>query len=113
MTWLDNKQAQERMVECIEALGTREFFDPFLEFVHVVLEVDQLMLFVSTPAKEMNCLLSRNFYREGLATPLAKAYLDGAYKIDPNYQNLLELKPGELKIGHLGDLAGVLTNNIS
>lgn len=101
MGWINKPQAIDLSVACIEAIGTRDFFEPFLQLIHCVLSVDQCILFTLTPSGRMTCLLSCNFHRDEVASSLAEDYISDAYESDPNFKALSLLNPGETRITHL------------
>lgn len=103
--------ALERFAECIEKLGTREFFDPLFRWFDEFLGADQCMIFMLDSQSKMTCLLSRNFYQENIATPLAKAYIEEGYLSDPNQNVLAGLSMGDSRTLHLAELLDSMSSN--
>lgn len=104
MNWFNKPETIELSVECIETLGTRDFFDPLFRLIEGLLAVDQCMIFMLDSQSRMSCLLSRNFSQENIATPLAKSYIQAGYQSDPNLQILAGLSSGDTRTLHLAQM---------
>lgn len=96
----------EYIARCVDYSGTREFFNPFLDMIHIFFEVDQCMIFFLDSQSRVECLLSRNFQNNIVAAPLAKAYINNGYRSDPNLTSIIALSLGETKTIHLSDMQG-------
>lgn len=89
---------------CLEHSGSREFFEPFFDMIYHLFEVDQCIVFFLDASSRIECLLSRNFTDDIVASSLANAYLDDGHNSDPNLSTLNALSIGETKVTHLRDL---------
>jgi DNA-binding CsgD family transcriptional regulator len=108
MNWLSKAETIDHIVDCLEALGTREFAQPFFSLIDTVLAVDQCMIFMLSARSDISCLLSRNFRQENLATPLARAYIEEGHRSDPGLDILSNLAAGESKTIHMKELLGLM-----
>lgn len=72
MSWLTKAENIDHTFDCLEALGTHAFAQPFFSLINSILAVDQCMVFVLGERANLSCLLSHNFRQQSLATPLAR-----------------------------------------
>lgn len=86
---------------CLARLGQDGFLTPLLEMVED-LGAAQIMVFSYAP-DHAACLLSRNFRAGALGARLAAEYLEGWFRLDPLYQDVLALEAGKSRPGDPGD----------
>lgn len=86
---------------CLAQLGQDGFLTPFLEMVEAT-GAAQIMVFSYT-LDHAACLLSRNFRAGALGARLAAEYLDGWYREDPLFADVLALEGGQSRPGDPGD----------
>jgi DNA-binding CsgD family transcriptional regulator len=109
MSWPTEIDVIDHIAKCLETAGTRDFCEPFFEIIDKILGVDQCMVFMLSPQSRMTCLLSINFLQEGVATPLAKAYIEGGYQSDPAIEMLTDLATGQTRTIHLRELLDLMS----
>lgn len=88
---------------CLARLGQDSFLDPFLTLVGQA-DAAQVMIFSYAP-DHASCLLSRNFRTGALGARLAADYLDGWFRMDPVFTDILELQPGISQQARFDELA--------
>jgi hypothetical protein len=76
---------------CIDSLGSPSFEDRFLTLLQESLHIEQCMLFAYDGGDRMECLLAANHRRPALAERLARQYVQGEFRRDPNYSRLRAL----------------------
>lgn len=87
---------------CLEAAGSDRFAAPYLDLLRE-LGADQVMVFAYDEDRAA-CLLSWNFSHARLGAKLAEDYLDGWFKADPLYRQVLAAKPGTVLLRRLEDV---------
>ncbi|MDN3518239.1 helix-turn-helix transcriptional regulator [Aquisalimonas lutea] len=84
------------VAHCIDALREPGFEERLLALLRRVAASEQCMIFAYTEDDRVACLLAANERDPGLADVLARRYVDGAFRRDPNYALLRgQLHAGE------------------
>src|SRR5580658_112042 len=96
----------ERLIDavsdCVPAIGSEEFTDLFIEIVRLT-GAGQVAAFAYRP-EEVSCLLNRNFLSEAKGTALAATYLDGWFRDDPLFEQVMAMAENDCAVEHLEDL---------
>lgn len=79
---------------CLALVGQEGFVAAWLELI-ADLGVDQVMVFAYGP-DHAACLMARNFGQTRLGQRLASDYLDGWFRQDPLFAQVLALSPGQV-----------------
>ena len=94
----------------LESLGTPEFYERFLNWLHLQLNTDQCMVFFCPDGDRLTTLISKDFGRDQHARQLALSYIaDEHYRNDPNFNTVQRCKPGELITLPLTDISSKMT----
>lgn len=81
---------------CLAFAGQEGFVTAYLEMI-AGLGADQVMVFAFTPDRA-SCLVARNFRQARLGPRLASDYLDGWFRQDPLFGQVLVQKAGQVEI---------------
>ncbi|WP_156831115.1 helix-turn-helix transcriptional regulator [Arhodomonas aquaeolei] len=76
---------------CVDAIGRPEFEDALLALLRRQTGIEQCMLFAYGHGDRMGCLLAANPRKPALAQRLARRYVGGGFRSDPNYPRLRQL----------------------
>lgn len=93
---------------CLARLGQDGFLDPFLTLIQQA-GAAQIMVFSYAP-DHAACLLSRNFQVGALGARLAADYLDGWFRQDPVFRDILAMSPGDTCSARFDRLAARMTD---
>ena len=92
-------QPSELLVQidrCLAWHGENDFVPAFLELIEA-LGADQAMVFAYT-ADHAACLLARNYRQAQMGRRLASDYLDGWFRQDPLFAQVMAGRPGAIKV---------------
>jgi hypothetical protein len=78
------------LAQCIEALGTRAFYEPFIAIVDQVVDADQCMIF-SYGGGQAHGYFSYNARTNEKGKFLSTQYINGGFKDDPLYRRAVAL----------------------
>ncbi len=90
------------VTECLPAIGTERFLDCFVQAAGR-LGIGQVTAFAYN-ADRADCLLSRNFSSEKRGETLAAAYVDGRFREDPLYRQVMGLDENYCTVCRLDEL---------
>jgi DNA-binding CsgD family transcriptional regulator len=90
----------QRIDNCLARLGREDFVLAFLELARMT-GAGQVMVF-SYGGDAASCLVSRNFSHSALGEELAGRYLEGWFRQDPLWPEILALAPGEVRLRQVG-----------
>jgi DNA-binding CsgD family transcriptional regulator len=91
------------LAQCIEALGTRAFYEPFIAIADQIIGADQCMIF-SYDSGQAQCYLSYNARMNEKGKFLSIQYINGGFKQDPLYKRTLALRNHDFEVWALDAL---------
>ncbi|WP_212524503.1 helix-turn-helix transcriptional regulator [Actibacterium sp. MT2.3-13A] len=97
----------QRIDTCLARLGREDFVLAFLDLARLT-GAGQVMVF-SYDGDAASCLVSRNFAHSALGEELAGLYLDGWFRQDPLWPEILALPPGAVRLRQIGRRAGAMS----
>lgn len=92
---------------CLASLRGEAFTSHFLDLVEAM-RIDQIMVF-SVSGEGASCLVSRHFQRSLLGQRLAAEYLDGWFREDPLFPELMMIGPDEVVLRRLEDFVHLMS----
>lgn len=100
---MGDKTASFDLIEtCLARLGQDGFLTPFLTLSEAA-GAAQIMVFSYAP-DHAACLLSRNFRAGALGAQLAADYLDGWFRDDPLYTQVMQMQAGDSQTARFDQL---------
>jgi DNA-binding CsgD family transcriptional regulator len=96
------------LAQCIEALGTRAFYEPFIAIVDQIVGADQCMIF-SYDGAQARCYFSYNARTNEKGKFLSTQYINGGFKEDPLYRRALALPNHDFEIWSFAALRQKMT----
>ncbi|GGB99378.1 helix-turn-helix transcriptional regulator [Marinobacterium zhoushanense] len=93
------------LIEALDQLGTTEFYEPFLSWLHDAFGTEQCMVFFCRDGQKVSTLLYKDFAEDESARELAERYVsERHYLQDPNFDTLRTVQAGETQVARLDDL---------
>ena len=91
------------LAQCIEALGTRAFYEPFIAIVDQIIGADQCMIF-SYDKGHARCYFSYNARMNEKGKFLSIQYINGGFRDDPLYTRTLALHERDFEVWNFAAL---------
>jgi len=106
------RESTTQLLKLLEQLGSYEFYDVFLDWLHQEFGTEQCMVFFCEDGQKVTTLLFKDYAREASAKRLAEAYVgQRQYLQDPNFSNLKQLPPGVVEVLRLDALSSNMSLN--
>ncbi len=103
----ENENLWRQASASLNAVGTRDFQKRFLTLVRA-LGADQCMIF-SYNEGYANCLLARSYVEGKVGQKLAETYLNGWFRKDPLYKDVMTLPSGACRLRKMKDIVGAMS----